>query len=240
MKRYKAPTRPIQRREGITNSFDSDTWDFGISLTGLESSLRILQRLTDSLSFCVLNYVGQRERLQERKSVWVCHRPEVWDCRNTKHSLFVLFWFGCTEEARTCEAWFQLTFRPQKWNLKAHMWYQLSPFPSSNAAIAMQHHPSNIHQSVATPRYSATPWYVLIQWPNVIDTLSKLFFLALARCLSAGLWYLRRTRLPRHDRGPVTGGNRSAASCLCTVLRRALYHYATRSPNWHAIETMAE
>ena len=34
-----------------------------------------------------------------------------------------------TEEARTCEAWFQLTFRPQKWNLKAHMWYQLSPFP---------------------------------------------------------------------------------------------------------------
>jgi hypothetical protein len=28
--------------------------------------------------------------------------------------------FG-TEEARTCEAWFQLTFRPQKWNLKAHV-----------------------------------------------------------------------------------------------------------------------
>ena len=78
-----------------------------------------------------------------------------------------------TEEARTCEAWFQLTFRPQKWNLKAHMWHQLSPFPSSNAAIAMQHHPCNIHQSVATPRYSATPWYVLIQLPNVIDTISK-------------------------------------------------------------------
>ena len=76
-------------------------------------------------------------------------------------------------EARTCEAWFQLTFRPQKWNLKAHMWYQLSPFPSSNAAIAMQHHPGNIHQSVATPRYSATPWYVLIQLPNVIDTISN-------------------------------------------------------------------
>ena len=78
-----------------------------------------------------------------------------------------------TEEARTCEAWFQLTFRPQKWNLKAHMWFQLSPFPSSNAAIAMQHHPCNIHQSVATPRYSATPWYVSIQLPNVIDTISK-------------------------------------------------------------------
>ena len=36
----------------------------------------------------------------------------------------------------------------------AHVVYQLSPFPSSNAAIAMQHHPCNIHQSVATPRYS--------------------------------------------------------------------------------------
>ena len=78
-----------------------------------------------------------------------------------------------TEEARTCKAWFQLTFRPQKWNLEALMWYQLSPFPSSNAAIAMQHHPGNIHQSVATTRYSATPWYVLIQLPNVIDTISK-------------------------------------------------------------------
>ena len=55
----------------------------------------------------------------------------------------------------------------------AHMWYQLSPFPSSNAAIAMQHHPGNIHQSFATPRYSATPCYVLIQSPNVIDTMSK-------------------------------------------------------------------
>ena len=45
-----------------------------------------------------------------------------------------------------------------------------------------------------------------------------------------GSRHLRLTRLPRHDRGPVPGGNRSAASCLCTVLRRALYHYATRSP----------
>ena len=55
-------------------------------------------------------------------------------------------------------------------------------------------------------------------------------FVARARCLSAGLRYLKLTRLPRHDRGPVPGGNRSAASCLCTVLRRALNHYATRSP----------
>ena len=54
---------------------------------------------------------------------------------------------NATEEARTCEAWFQLTFRPQKWNLKAHMWYQLYPFTGSNVAIAMQHDPGNIqHQ----------------------------------------------------------------------------------------------
>ena len=59
---------------------------------------------------------------------------------------------------------------------------------------------------------------------------SLTFFLARARCLSAGLRYLRLTRLPRHDRGPVPGGNRSAASCQCTVLRRAFYLYATRSP----------
>ena len=45
-----------------------------------------------------------------------------------------------------------------------------------------------------------------------------------------GSRHLRLPRLPRHDRGPVPGGNRSAASCLCTVLRRALYHFATRSP----------
>ena len=39
---------------------------------------------------------------------------------------------------------------------------------SSNAAIAMQHHPGNIYQSVATPRL-----LLLIQLPNVIDTISK-------------------------------------------------------------------
>ena len=65
-----------------------------------------------------------------------------------------------------------------------------------------------------------------------------MFFLARARCLSAGLRYLRLTRLPRHDRGPVPRGNRSAASCLCTVLRRALYHYATRSPDGHVVQCM--
>ena len=57
-----------------------------------------------------------------------------------------------------------------------------------------------------------------------------LFFLTGALCLSAGRGVLRLTRPPRHDCGPVPGGNRSAASCLCTVLGRALYHYSTRSP----------
>ena len=56
------------------------------------------------------------------------------------------------------------------------------------------------------------------------------FFLTGALCLSAGRGVLRLTRLPRHDRGPVPRGTRSAASCLCTVVRRALYHYSTRSP----------
>ena len=81
--------------------------------------------------------------------------------------------FG-TAEVRTCAAWFQLTFRPQKWNPEAHMRYQLSPFPGSNVAIAMQHHPGNSHQSFATPHCPATPCYVLIQppqSPNVIDTI---------------------------------------------------------------------
>ena len=59
-----------------------------------------------------------------------------------------------------------LDFPAQKWNLKAHMWYQMWRF-------AMQHHPGNIHQSFATPRYSATPCYVLIQLPNVIDAISN-------------------------------------------------------------------
>ena len=58
----------------------------------------------------------------------------------------------------------------------------------------------------------------------------QIFFLWPAPCAFRRVTTLRLTRLPRHDRGPVPGGNRSAASCLCTVLRRALYHYATRSP----------
>ena len=38
------------------------------------------------------------------------------------------------------------------------------------------------------------------------------FFLARAHCLSAGLRHWRLTCLPRHDRCPAPGGNRSAAA----------------------------
>ena len=38
-----------------------------------------------------------------------------------------------------------------------------------NVAIAMQHVPGNIHQSFATPRDSATPCYIVIQLPNVMQ-----------------------------------------------------------------------
>ena len=37
----------------------------------------------------------------------------------------------------------------------------------------MQHRPGNIHQVVAIPHYSTTPWNILIQLPNIIDTISK-------------------------------------------------------------------
>jgi hypothetical protein len=40
-----------------------------------------------------------------------------------------------------------IDFPAQKRNLKARMWYQLSPFTGYNVAIAMQHDPGNIqHQ----------------------------------------------------------------------------------------------
>ena len=71
---------------------------------------------------------------------------------------------GSTEEARTCEAWFQLTLWPQKWNLKAHMWYQLSPFPSSNVAICDAATPRQ-HSPIL--RYSALLRYSVL-WFNSI------------------------------------------------------------------------
>ena len=67
----------------------------------------------------------------------------------------------------------EITTRPEMEPESAHVVSAVSVPYSSYAAIAMQHHPGNIHQSLATPRYSATPWNVLLQLPNVIDTISK-------------------------------------------------------------------
>ena len=69
-----------------------------------------------------------------------------------------------TEEARTCEAWFQLTFRPQKWNLKVHKWYQLSPFPSSNVAICDAARPRQ-HSPIL--RYSALLRYSVLCFNSI-------------------------------------------------------------------------
>ena len=80
--------------------------------------------------------------------------------------------FG-TEEARTCEASFQLTFRPRNGIWKCTCGINCLRSLAPMWRFAMQHHPGNIHQSFAAPRYSATPCYVLIQVPNVIDTISK-------------------------------------------------------------------
>ena len=86
---------------------------------------------------------------------------------NTKLQLGLLkqpaYRFG-TEEARTCEAWFQLTFRPQKWNLKVHMWYQLSPFPSSNVAICDAGTPRQ-HSPIL--RYSALLRYSVLCFNSI-------------------------------------------------------------------------
>ena len=94
--------------------------------------------------------------------------------------------------------------------------------------------PKKNHAKTKNPKQntaSAGQFMTSVTWRKVIALYHpRCFFCARARCLSAGLRYLKLTRLPRHDRGPVPGRNRSAASCLCTVLRRALYHYATRSP----------
>ena len=93
--------------------------------------------------------------LRTMLGVWIWHPLLSWSFD---------IWFprggGCdTEEARTCEAWFQLTFRPQKWNLKAHMWYQLSPFPSSNVAICDA---APLRQHSPILRYSALLRYSVL------------------------------------------------------------------------------
>ena len=98
--------------------------------------------------------VGLREIVAKMRSKHMVHTPSVqmvldgtiifhlfhfMSCalraRNGTSAQSSLKIYRATEEARTCEAWFQLTSRPQKWNLKAHMWHQMFPFPSSNVAI---------------------------------------------------------------------------------------------------------
>ena len=138
----------------------------------------------------------------------------------------------------------------QLWNYRFQtLWTPTPPSSQENALAELAISKKKQVRKKASPvlwqrRSSTEPTFVLEKKENVttfecfflsIDCIQP-FFLARARCLSAGLRYLRLTRLPRHDRGPVSGGNRSAASCLCTVLRRALYHYATRSPSIDCIQ----
>ena len=73
-------------------------------------------------------------------------------------------------------------------------------------------------------------WLVLLEWVEQMEV----FFFWSAPC------GFRRVATLRLTRGPVPGGNRSAASCLCTVLRRALYHYTTRSPEWSKWKAWSE
>ena len=75
---------------------------------------------------------------------------------------------------------------------------QLYPFPSSNAAIAMQHHPGNIHQSVATPRYSATPWYVLLSRSLYRSHVLTTFFGPVLRAMIKQVcWHSKRSEAHR-------------------------------------------
>ena len=107
---------------------------------------------------CVCSWVGAMSGsalLAAPLSAWICSRFST-----TTANWFTASWNTVTEEARTCEAWFQLTFRPQKWNLKAHMWwYQLSPFPSSNVAIC-DAAPPRQHSPIL--RYSALLRYSVL------------------------------------------------------------------------------
>ena len=99
-------------------------------------------------------------------------------------------------------------------------------------------HKSRLHRSLfiekIRPSRSTTQAEVSqsrFQWPDRSGCYQRRrpttgFFLTGALCLSAG----RLTRLPRHDRGPVPGGNRSAASCPCTVLRTGIIPFFRPMP----------
>ena len=111
-------------------------------------------------TFTVPFLTVRRYQKWDRKIANPQQRPSLATNKKLQLHLFKqpAYRFG-TEEARTCEAWFQLTFRPQKWNLKAHMWYQLSPFPSSNVAIC-DAAPPRQHSPIL--RYSALLRYSVL------------------------------------------------------------------------------
>ena len=57
-----------------------------------------------------------------------------------------------------------IDFPAQKWNLKAHMWYQLSPFPSFNVAIC-DAAPPRQHSPIL--RYSALLRYSVLCFNSI-------------------------------------------------------------------------
>ena len=67
-----------------------------------------------------------------------------------------------TRMALLSEAGFENVFRTQNWACRRKLFCRWFCFLVGA---------SGVH--IATPRYSATPWYVLIQSPNVIDTMKR-------------------------------------------------------------------
>ena len=66
--------------------------------------------------------------------------------------------------------------------------------------------PRRLETTAKQNKEGARPKQKNIHTKSTRFAIDTFFFLVRARCLSAGLRYLRLTRLPRHDRGPVPGG----------------------------------
>ena len=100
------------------------------------------------------------------------------------------------------------------------MWYQLSLFPSSNAAIAMQHHPGHIHQSVPTPRYSATPWFFSSSLADVALRLGPYMSISCRKdvCTRTQLVHMSRqidVKKPKNTQDHQTTTTRKSPSQTC-------------------------
>ena len=90
----------------------------------------------------------------------------------------------------------------------SHQIGQYQPRIFANVAIAMQHEPGNIHQFFSTPRYSATPCYVLIQF-FVHPVLDRI----LGPSWRRGTALKQGSRLPvSRDQGKLRGFETSRAS----------------------------